>query len=81
MRVFLRILLETDGPYMPLERGGISHPGHVIDIAQCIAHLRGIELPTIMEATRENISQVYDNVDFGTITLPDSFAFITPKFY
>ena len=66
MRVFLRILLETDGPYMPPERGGISHPGHVINIAQCIADLKGMELLNIMEATRENIKAVYDCTDaFG----------------
>ena len=69
MRVSYRVLLETDGPYMPLKKGGISHPGDAIHIAQCVARLKGIDCLTVLEQTRRNVSAVYENMDFGTYTL------------
>ena len=69
MRVFYRIVLETDGPYMPLRKGGVSHPGDAHQIAQCVARLRGIDCLTVLEQTRDNVRAVYDNLDFGTYTL------------
>ena len=70
MKVFLRILLETDGPYMAVEKGGISLPGDAIYIALRVAQLKGMDWLTVVKATRENIKAVYDNTeDFGTCRL------------
>ena len=54
MKVFLRILLETDGPYMAVEKGGISLPGDAIYIALRVAQLKGMDWLTVVKATREN---------------------------
>ena len=69
-----RILLETDAPYFPMAQSAsveanefsnmkpFSQPGDTHHIAQCVARLRGMDLETLIKATRVNISQVYDNI-------------------
>ena len=77
-----RILLETDAPYFPMAQSAsvvanefsnmkpFSQPGDTHHIAQCVARLRGMDLETIIKATRVNIKQVYDNT--GDLFKPSS---------
>lgn len=57
-----RLLLETDGPYMPPEpvpRGKVSHPGHIPIIAQQLANLHGVSYSEMLQATRSNTRNIY----------------------
>lgn len=70
-----RILLETDGPYMPANIPGfnrnlgptarspklraISHCGHIIFIAQKIAELKAVSLGTVLKQVRQNTKNLY----------------------
>jgi TatD DNase family protein len=57
-----RILLETDGPYMPPEpvaRGKACHPGHIPLIAKKLAEIQGVSYEDIMRAARDNTRNIY----------------------
>lgn len=51
-----KILIETDAPYLaPVpHRGKKNEPKYVVDVAQCIADLKGISVEAVAEATRAN---------------------------
>lgn len=51
-----KILIETDAPYLaPVpHRGKKNEPKFVVDVAQCIADLKGISVEAVAEATRAN---------------------------
>lgn len=51
-----RLLVETDCPYLSPEpyRGKLNHPARVVQIAERLAELRGVEFATIAELTTNN---------------------------
>jgi TatD DNase family protein len=60
-----RILLETDGPYMPASTGGkkgkneISHCGHIPLIAAKIAELKQVSVDEVLTRCRQNTMEMY----------------------
>ena len=56
-----RMLVETDSPYLaPVpQRGKTNEPGWVRHVAQEIAHLRGISLEAVAEATTDNFFRLF----------------------
>ncbi|WP_100657198.1 TatD family hydrolase [Alteromonas flava] len=57
-----RMLIETDSPWLaPVpHRGKQNQPGYVVEVAECIAKLRGVSVETIATATTENFYQLFD---------------------
>lgn len=57
-----RILLETDGPFMaPVPfRGAVAHPGHIPNIADQIAKLKGVSVDDVLSTTRKNSRSCYN---------------------
>jgi TatD DNase family protein len=55
------VLLETDAPDMPLcgKQGARNSPHYLLQIAQCLAELRGISLDDIAQATRRNTQRLF----------------------
>jgi len=55
------LLLETDAPDMPLQgrQGAPNSPEYLVDIAECLADLRGDSLDTIAKATTENAHTLF----------------------
>ena len=58
-----RLLVETDSPYLtPVPfRGKPNSPRHVLDVARCIAELRGLELSMLAEQTTDNFNRLFLN--------------------
>lgn len=56
-----RILIETDAPYLaPVpHRGKKNEPKYVVEVAQCIADLKGISVEEVAETTSENFYQLF----------------------
>ena len=56
-----RLLIETDSPYLaPIPyRGKKNEPKYVVEVAQCIADLRGITLEQLAEATSNNYDKLF----------------------
>ncbi len=57
-----RLLVETDSPYLaPVpHRGKANEPKYVLEVAQFIADLRGLELQALAEASTENFYRLFD---------------------
>ncbi len=57
-----RILIETDAPYLaPVpHRGKKNEPKYVVEVAQCIADLKGISVEEVAETTTENFYQLFN---------------------
>ncbi len=56
-----RVLVETDSPYLapvPL-RGKTNEPAYVRHTAQFVADLKGVDLPTLAEATSNNFFELF----------------------
>lgn len=56
-----RILIETDSPYLaPMPyRGKENQPKYVVEVAQCIADLKGITIAELASITRENYFRLF----------------------
>jgi TatD DNase family protein len=56
-----QIILETDCPYMAPEpfRGKPSEPAHVVQIADCLAKIKGIPTEEIAQETEATIGRVF----------------------
>lgn len=56
-----RLLVETDSPYLTPHphRGKRNEPAYVRLVAEQVAGLRGMELPALAAATRENIKNLF----------------------
>ena len=56
-----RILIETDAPYLaPVpHRGKKNEPKYVVEVAQCVADLKGVSLEQVAETTSENFYQLF----------------------
>ena len=59
-----RLLIETDCPFLaPVPyRGKRNEPAYVIEVARCIAELRGLALEEIARLTTDNFDQFFDPV-------------------
>ncbi len=57
-----RLLIETDCPYLtPVPyRGKRNEPSYVVEVARCLADLRGVELAEIAKITSENFYRVFE---------------------
>ena len=60
-----RLLIETDSPYLaPIPyRGKKNEPKYVVEVAQCIADLRGITLDQVAETTSNNYDKLFFNIN------------------
>ena len=60
-----RLLIETDSPYLaPVPfRGKKNEPKYVVEVAKCIADLRGLALEEIAEITLNNYNNLFFNKD------------------
>lgn len=56
-----RILIETDAPYLaPVpHRGKKNEPKFVVDVAQCVADLKGISIEKLAEITTDNFHRLF----------------------
>lgn len=55
------MLLETDAPDMPLcgKQGQRNSPEYLIEVAKCVAKLKGISLAEVAEVTRQNAERLF----------------------
>jgi TatD DNase family protein len=56
-----RLLVETDSPYLapqPL-RGQRNEPAYVVHTAQCLAEIRGMDLPGLARVTTQNADRLF----------------------
>lgn len=60
-----RLLIETDSPYLaPVPfRGKKNEPKYVVEVAKCIAELRGLALEEVAEITLNNYDKLFFNND------------------
>ncbi|WP_100641122.1 TatD family hydrolase [Alteromonas facilis] len=60
-----RMLIETDSPWLaPVpHRGKQNQPGYVVEVAECIAKLRGVSVDTIAKATSDNFFTLFDRIE------------------
>jgi TatD DNase family protein len=56
-----RILIETDCPYLaPIPfRGKRNEPAYVVEVARCLAELRGLELQELAKITSANFTRLF----------------------
>ena len=56
-----RILIETDSPYLaPVpHRGKKNEPKYVVEVAECIAELRGLSVDEVAEITSANFDKLF----------------------
>ena len=54
------LLIETDCPFLaPVpHRGNRNEPAYVVEVARCIAELRGIEVDHVAAVTTENFKRL-----------------------
>lgn len=56
-----RILIETDAPYLaPVpHRGKKNEPKYVVEVAQCVADLKGLRIEAVAEQTAANFKRLF----------------------
>jgi TatD DNase family protein len=56
-----RLLIETDCPYLtPIPyRGKRNEPAYVVEVARCLAELRGLELEELAAITSKNFARIF----------------------
>jgi TatD DNase family protein len=56
-----RLLIETDSPFLAPQskRGKKNEPSYVVEVAECIAQLRGVAVQEIAEATTANAKRLF----------------------
>ncbi|MFT5574742.1 MAG: TatD DNase family protein [Bermanella sp.] len=56
-----RMLIETDSPYLaPMPyRGKKNEPKYVVEVAQCVADIKGISFEQVAEQTAENFDRLF----------------------
>ncbi|MDI3326231.1 TatD family hydrolase [Pontibacterium granulatum] len=59
-----RILIETDAPYLaPVpHRGKKNEPKYVVEVAQCVADLKGLRIEEVAEQTTANFQRLFSRV-------------------
>jgi TatD DNase family protein len=57
-----RLLIETDCPFLaPVPyRGKRNEPAYVVEVARCIAELRGLPIEEVARVTTDNFDQIFD---------------------
>ena len=57
-----KLLIETDAPYLaPVpHRGKKNEPKYVVEVAQCIADLKGISVEEVAEVTSNNFYSLFN---------------------
>ncbi|BAP58811.1 TatD family hydrolase [Candidatus Tachikawaea gelatinosa] len=57
-----RILIETDAPYLAPEpfRGKTNHPAHVVEIANCIAKIKNMNVKNFADIVKKNFTQLFN---------------------
>ena len=57
-----RLLIETDCPFLaPVPyRGKRNEPAYVVEVARCIAELKGMEIKEVARQTTDNFTQLFD---------------------
>jgi len=57
-----RLLIETDCPYLtPVPyRGKRNEPSYVVEVARCLAELRGVEISEMARITSSNFERVFE---------------------
>jgi len=57
-----RLLIETDCPYLaPIPfRGRRNEPAHVIEVARCVAGLRGLDVNEVGRVTSDNFAKLFN---------------------
>jgi len=57
-----RLLIETDAPYLAPtpNRGRKNEPAFVTDTAAFLAELRGVEVQTLAQSTRDNFFRLFN---------------------
>jgi TatD DNase family protein len=63
-----RILIETDAPYLaPVPyRGKKNEPKYVVEVAQCVADLKGVRVEQVADQTRENFHQLFSRTQVSS---------------
>lgn len=54
-----RVILETDAPYLPLNKTFYSHPGQIPVIANRVAELKGCSVQAVLAAHRRSTRAIY----------------------
>lgn len=56
-----RLLIETDSPYLaPVPyRGKKNEPKYVVEVAQCVADLKGVSVGEVAEITSKNFRNLF----------------------
>lgn len=56
-----RMLVETDSPYLaPVPfRGKKNEPKYVVEVAQCVAEIKGVSFEQVVEQTAENFNRLF----------------------
>jgi len=54
-----RMILETDGPYIPPRGTDFNHPGQIPLIARLVASNRGCDPSDVLAAARQNTRLMY----------------------
>ena len=65
-----RILLETDSPYLPLNRGTVNRPQFIGDISRIIAQIRGESSEVILKRNANNFLKLFNFSNADTLSLP-----------
>lgn len=57
-----RIVLETDCPFLSpqISRGGRNEPKNVLEVAKCIAEIKGISIDEVSAQTTENAKRIFN---------------------
>ena len=54
-----RILLETDSPYLPMEKHAVNTPWHILPIVEKVAHLKNLPFSILVQITNRNARKLY----------------------
>lgn len=59
-----RLLIETDSPYLAPNpyRGKPNQPAYVVEVAECVAKLRGLTMAEVADATTANFFNLFKHV-------------------
>ena len=59
-----RLLIETDSPWLaPVpHRGKQNQPAYVVDVAKCVADVKGLTLNEVAETTTSNFYKLFKGV-------------------
>ena len=58
-----KLLIETDSPWLaPVpHRGKENQPAYVVDVAKCVADVKGITLEEVAKTTTANYYKLFNN--------------------